>query len=158
MQKTEEVRLCFSRWKCAFISLEKKLVLKFQRYFQISREKLCSHNVQMIWWVSNKFYSNNSNDYLVFTFIFEQKGHTFMQFCGSVINRPPGSGLGSWLFVKKLKKFRKKVNILTFLMIYCLFDNIFFSLITNMSRYNPDPDGSVIIWPPGSWSGFAIQD
>jgi hypothetical protein len=35
-------------------------------------------------------------------------------------------------------------------------NSIFSSMVTKMSRSDPDPAGSVINWPPGS--GFLIQD
>jgi hypothetical protein len=45
-------------------------------------------------------------------------------------------------------------------MIYYQFDKIILSMTTKMSREDPDPAGSVIIWHPGSGSvtqGLRIQ-
>jgi hypothetical protein len=63
-----------------------------------------------------------------------------------------GSGSGSLLFIKDLKKFQKKSNIFSFLKIYYLFD------IGNRKVQNgiPDPAESLINWPPGS--EFVSQD
>jgi hypothetical protein len=74
---------------------------------------------------------------------------------GSIIIRPPGCGFGSinaelWIrfriltIYQRFEKFQKKVYILSFSTIYNLFDTIFFSLGTQMSRLDPDPDRSVI--------------
>ncbi len=68
---------------------------------------------------------------------------------------------GSLQFINDSKKFKEKLNILSLLLIYYLFDNIPYSilLIGNKNIHkDPDPAGSDIIWPPGSWFWSVNQD